>query len=279
MRAIIISCIMIVALSASADCDNSVLVIHSKRGEPLKVYLDGSTGTNAPTVGVSINGIPPGEHLVKVVAEYTDAYGHINKHTIFNGNVNFRGSRYMDGWIEEGKGISVHETVEPCNGELPEGSEPPFNPSAPKTQNNTAPAPNNVPADNAQAANNSAPVDNSSTNQVPAAAPANDSDPNAAGYMPAHISDNDFEQLKNTIMATQYEIKKMDTLKALVPGDLFTTAQVGILMNIFTFESNKLDIAKLLYSQTVDPANYDKLENNFNFDAGKGDFKKFMNGQ
>jgi hypothetical protein len=96
-----------ISLYAPAQCDRSVLVIHNTNNLPMKVYVDGSTGRNGPTPGVTVRGIPPGEHTVKVVAVYTDDNGNTQRYNMFNGRVNFRGSRYMDAWVEEGKGIST----------------------------------------------------------------------------------------------------------------------------------------------------------------------------
>jgi hypothetical protein len=249
------------SLYAAAQCDNSVLVVHNTSNLPEKVYVDGSSGENAATPGVTTYGIPPGEHQVRVVAVYTDENGQSRRRNIFNGKVNFRGSRYMDAWVEESKGISIHETPEPCNGELPEGTAPPFNPHAPNV------AQDNVPITNDQQAQSNTQPNNSGGTQ-PAATP-----------LPTHISDDDFDRLKSTIANTRYEVKKMDTLKTQVGNTNFTTDQVGQLMNLFSFESNKLEVAKMLYMFTVDRKNYGRLASNFNFDARKEDFKKFMEGK
>ena len=261
------------SLFASADCDRSVLVIHNTSNLPMKVYVDGSTGRNAPSQGVTVRGIPPGEHTVKVVAVYTDDNGNTQRRTILNAKVNFRGSRYMDAWVEEGKGISIHETIEPCDGTLPEGSAPPFNPPAPDFARQGQPTYQQQPNDQTQTNNNGY--------QLPPANTAPDYSnvgTNATSSGPTHISDPDFEQLRNTVANTQYETKKMDTLKTLTGNVNFTTAQVGELMGLFSFQSNKLDVAKMLYMFTVDRQNYPSLASNFSFDAQKEDFKKFLEG-
>ena len=273
MRSITFLAVMTgLSLYAAAQCDNSVLVVHNMSNLPEKVYVDGSTGENAATPGVTVYGIPPGQHLVKVVAVYTDDYGYTKRRTIFNGNINFRGSRYMDAWVEENKGISIHETPEPCNGELPEGAAPPFNPHAPNAAQGNVPVPNDQQQSNAQPNNSGgyepAPTQQGNNLYRPDNTP-----------LPTHISDDDFDKLNTTIANTQYEVRKMDTLKVLVGNTNFTTDQVGQLMNLFAFESNKLEVAKMLYMFTVDRKNYGRLASNFNFDARKEDFKKFMEGK
>ncbi len=243
-----------------ANCENSTLVIHTNSGLPVKVYVDGMTGRNAPTQAVTVNGITPGRHQLKVVAVYTDDYGYTKRRTIFTGSINVNPSRYMDAWVEEGKGVSIHETKEPCDGEYQKRNEPNVNYDSEGDQ---------YPQSNVRPNNNSQPS---------SVQGGNDYRP-AAGNLPAHISDDDFEQMKNTIANTQYETKKMDTLKVLIGSNLFATSQVSVLMNLFAFESNKLDVAKILYSSTVDKKNYSRLASNFNFDARKEDFRKFMAGK
>jgi hypothetical protein len=246
------------SLYAAAGCENSTLVIHSNTGLPIKVYVDGTTGNNPPTPGVTVNGITPGRHQIKVVAVYTDEYGSTGRRTIYTGSINVRPSRYMDAWVEEGKGMSIHETKEPCDGEYTHGNEPRNDGAYNNYDDNNAPR-NTEPQPNNNAGYQSAPPQ--------------------SGNLPAHISDDDFEQLKNTITNIKYETKKMDTLKVLIGLNQFATSQVSVLMNLFAFESNKLDVARLLYDKTVDKQNYSRLASNFNFDARKEDFKKFMVGK
>ena len=58
-----------------------------------------------------------------------------------------------------------------------------------------------------------------------------------------------------------------------------STDQVSQLMGLFSFESNKLEVAKMLYDHTVDKQNYSSLSANFNFDSNKEAFKKFLAGR
>jgi hypothetical protein len=268
MRSIMVLTVMLgLSLYAVAQCDKSVLVIHNTANLQMKVYVDGSTGTNAPTAAVTVTGIPPGQHLLKVVAVYTDEPGSTKRRVIFNGNINFRGSRYMDAWVEPSKGISIHETSEPCDGQVPEGTEPPINPNAPQfDQNNTS------------AGNNQQPDNNGGYQPAPAQG-SNDARASIHLNMPPHISDDDFARIKNIIVNTQYETKKLDTLKLLTANDQFATDQVSQLMSMFSFGSNKLEVAKLLYDKTVDKQNYSQLAVYFNFDSSKEAFRKFMEGK
>jgi hypothetical protein len=285
----LIACMICLSIYGMAQC-NSNLVVHSKSGTPIKVYVDGSTGRNPATPGVTVNGVTPGEHLLKVVSVYTDDYGYTKRHSIFSGYINVRPGKNMDAWVDEGKGVAIHDTPLPCDGENPDAGQPV--PNADNDQNNSQP--NNSQPNGSQQmnesqstppANSSAPAANTFAAPTQDGSVANTQEkgneyrPSTTEHLPAHISDDDFEQLKASLIAVQYETKRMDTIKTLVAGKRFATSQVSQLMDLFTFESNKLDVAKLLYDRTVDKYNYGRLASNFNFDARKEDFKKFMAGK
>ena len=250
----------IVSAATYAGCENSTMRVHTDRHLPIKVYVDGNTGSNPPTENVTVRNIYPGRHRLKVVEVYTDSYGYRVRRVVYDGMIKVHPSVYMEARVDEGRGVAVHETDVDCdgneidrrgnNGQQHQGGDYHHydNESThpPAGNNNTAPAPSEPVA---QAA------------------------PEAA---PAHMSDADFAQIKNTIIATKFETKKMDTLRTLAASGSFDVAQVSELMGLFAFESNKLDVAKMMYPYTVDKQNYKRLESNFNFEARKKDFEKFL---
>ena len=227
---------------AFAGCP-STLQIHTDLHRPIKVYVDGTTGNNPPTVGVTVNGITPGEHHLKVVEVYTDRYGERVRKTVYSGNINVRPSVHIDARVDEGQGIAVHNTPVPC-----------------------ADGYNGPPSDNKAHSNNGV--------EDPPVAPTP-----VADALPPYMSDADFQTLVNTIIAAKYEVKKMDTLKAFIGTSHVSTDQVRQVMALFSFESNKLDVAKLLYDHTVDPKKYASLASSFNFKAQQDEFKKFLKGR
>jgi hypothetical protein len=259
MRVLMILIMMGIAIYTEAGC-TSTLIIHIHPGIPIKVYIDGMTGRNKPSQAVTVNGLTAGSHQLKVVTVYVDEYGYTKRHTVYNGVIQVHESMYMDAWVEENKGVSIHETRQSCDGEYTSAN-----------VINGQQSGSQAPSYNQQDGNGRADQQSSPTQNTYAAAPT--------GYLPSHISDDDFEQLKNTIANTKYETKKLDTLKVLTAPYQFATSQVSTLMTLFAFESNKFEVAKLLYNQTVDKQNYSRLAGNFNFDTRKEDFKKFMKGK
>ena len=241
------------SMTAYAGCENSTLQIHTAQHLPIKVYVDGSTGSNPPTVGVTVTGITPGRHHLKVVEIYNDRYGERIRRTVYNGNVDVRPSMHMDARVDEGRGVAIHDTHVPCGEQY----------NAPPQGNDQR------QGDNQQYyGNNDQPV---ATNTAPIAPPV--------AALPPHLSDGDFQQVVGTLSASPYETKRLDTLKTVIGTSQLSTDQVSQIMQLFSFESNKLEVAKMLYDHTVDKQNYSSLSANFNFDSNKEAFKKFLAGR
>jgi hypothetical protein len=166
----------------------------------------------------------------------------------------------MEAHVDEGRGVAVHETNMDCDGnDIDRRGN-----NGEQHQSGEYHHYDNESSNPASGSNNPAPS---------ASEPSASAAPEAA---PAHMSDADFAQIKNTIIATKFETKKMDTLRTLAASGTFIVSQVSELMGLFAFESNKLDVAKMMYPYTVDKQNYKRLESNFNFEARKKDFEKFL---
>jgi hypothetical protein len=236
-------------IHAWAGCETSTLQIHTDLHRPIKVYVDGRTGDNPPTVGVTVNGITPGMHHLKVVEVYRNRYGENVHRTVYNGDIDVRPSAYIDARVDEGRGISLHNTKVTCDEQY------------------------NAPANNYQQ------LANTSNNNPAPTPPASQPVAEVPAPIPAHLSDADFKKIVKAITTTKYETKKLDTLNTLMTGNDFSTDQVRQLMNLFSFESNKLAVAELLYDHTVDTKNYSTLSANFNFADNKEAFKKFLAGR
>lgn len=96
-------------------------------------------------------------------------------------------------------------------------------------------------------------------------------------YTPAAMYSNDFNNLKNTIAGQSFENTKIDILKQAAANNSFTTNQVIELAQLFTFESYKLEAAKLLYTKTIDQQNYYQVNNIFTFSSSIAELNKFIN--
>lgn len=93
----------------------------------------------------------------------------------------------------------------------------------------------------------------------------------ATPYMPEPVqygmSDYEFDQLRNTIDRLSFDSSRMQVAKQAIAHNMVTTRQVYALMNMMTFESNKLELAKYAYAQTVDKQNYFVVNDAFTFES------------
>jgi len=81
------------------------------------------------------------------------------------------------------------------------------------------------------------------------------------------MSSHDFSQAKESLRKEWFENTRMTTAKQIIDRNNFTSQQVKELMLLFTFENNRLDIAKYGYGKTVDKGNYFVVNDAFTFNS------------
>ena len=90
------------------------------------------------------------------------------------------------------------------------------------------------------------------------------------------MSSRDFEVVKDQIRKEWFENNRLTSAKTIIDKNNFTTQQVKDLMLLFTFENNKLEVAKYAYRKTVDKQNYYQLNDAFTFSSSKDDLARFI---
>lgn len=95
---------------------------------------------------------------------------------------------------------------------------------------------------------------------------------------PQAMAGADFEMLKATIMNKGFESSKMDVIRMATMNNYFSSNQVAQLMNLMSFESTKLDLAKMLYSKVVDKGNFYLVNNAFSFSSSSSELAQFITG-
>lgn len=93
---------------------------------------------------------------------------------------------------------------------------------------------------------------------------------------PVAMDAQSFHQLKNTIANATFESTKLTVFKQALAYNYFTTAQVRELMCQFTFDSYRLDVAKLAYTKTIDQQNYFLVNNAFTFNSNINDLHQYI---
>lgn len=90
------------------------------------------------------------------------------------------------------------------------------------------------------------------------------------------MNDADFDMLLNNISKERFENNMMKSATQVISTSYFTTAQVKELLQLFSFESNKLDLAKKAYEKTVDQRNYYMINDVFNFNSSKDELNRYI---
>lgn len=90
------------------------------------------------------------------------------------------------------------------------------------------------------------------------------------------MSGREFETVKEQLRKEWFEKNRLTSATVIMDKSNFTTQQVKELMLIFTFESNRLEIAKYAYRKTVDKHNYYQLNDAFTFNSSKDELARFI---
>ncbi len=100
-----------------------------------------------------------------------------------------------------------------------------------------------------------------------------------AGYyepMPIGMHPNAFGQLKSTINNQWFDSGKLQVARQAISMNSLTAAQVAELMQLFSFESSKLELAKMAFANTVDKQNYYIVNNAFWFSSSVAELDQYI---
>lgn len=90
------------------------------------------------------------------------------------------------------------------------------------------------------------------------------------------MNDGSFNDLQNSIKAKSFEDAKLKIAKQGVSVNCVSAAQVRKLMDLFSFEENKLELTKFAYAYTTDKSNYFKVNDGFAFESSVDELNDFI---
>lgn len=90
------------------------------------------------------------------------------------------------------------------------------------------------------------------------------------------MSSADFRDLIQMIKKETFEETKLSILSDVAEKNYFTVDQVMELVEIFTFEDNKIEAAKTLYPRTVEKGKFYKVYSVFTYSSSKEELKKWI---
>jgi Domain of unknown function (DUF4476) len=96
------------------------------------------------------------------------------------------------------------------------------------------------------------------------------------GYESAGMDSREFNLVLQSISKEWFESNRLKSATQIVTANSLTTAQVKQLILLFNFESNKLDLAKKAYQNTVDKNNYYMINDVFSFNNSKDELARYI---
>ena len=90
------------------------------------------------------------------------------------------------------------------------------------------------------------------------------------------LSDVEFNQLLHNINRESSENNMMKSATQIITTNYLTSEQVKEMLQLFSFESNKLSLAELAYDKTVDKRNYFVVNDVFSYSNSKEELARFI---
>ena len=272
--------IFLVVISFHLQAQYSNLVIGSETMEPFILTVNGLVINTTPQTQVRVNDLPPG--LNKVILQIFQK----------NSSVNIRSNVFLEEGQESYYNLKRNNRNEyvlrlynivpipkniPIQNVLPNPMvQQPTLPPSPNTQQQGG---NNIvfnPQININVGGNQ--------NTNPAGTPPvnNFLPPNPLpGYTgpigcPYPVSNETIQNIKNTIQSKIFESEKLAIAKQVVSTNCLLSRDVKDIMNLFTFESTKLEFAKFAYGYTYDLGNYFIVNDAFGFESSVYELDRYI---
>ena len=90
------------------------------------------------------------------------------------------------------------------------------------------------------------------------------------------ISVSDFQQLKTSVGSGNFESTKLTVAKQAISQHFFTALQIKEILELFSFEDSKLQLAKYAYEYCIDTQRYFVVADAFTFSSSKEDLLVFL---
>jgi hypothetical protein len=98
---------------------------------------------------------------------------------------------------------------------------------------------------------------------------------NNGGYFRA-MSDNEFGRALTTISNERSNYSKLQVMQQVIHSNYFTSAQVRQMLQLLSFETDKVDMAKLAYDKTVDKQSYFVVNDVFSYSSSKDELARYI---
>lgn len=89
----------------------------------------------------------------------------------------------------------------------------------------------------------------------------------------------EFQNAKTSISSKTFASSRMTLAKQVTGANCLLVSQVREIMDLFTFETDKLEYVKFAYNYTYDIGNYYRINDGFTFESSISDLNKFLEGK
>ncbi|HEU5167323.1 MAG TPA: DUF4476 domain-containing protein [Chitinophagaceae bacterium] len=252
---------------ASMAYDGTRLTVTSVSNNKMFVEVDGRR-YNLDGNTISISSIRPGTHNIRVLRElkrragWNLGNGNRREETLYNIKVTFRNGYHFDILVNRfGKVLIDERRMDPNDDWYDEDDTYDGNDNRDREWDNTN---NNGGNRNDKDYGNN---DRDTRDNRDYSDDRNNDDPRYDNNYSRAMSIPDFAQAKESLRREWFENTRLASAKQIIDQNYFTSQQVKELMLLFTFENNRLDIAKYAYGKTVDKGNYVVVNDAFTFNS------------
>jgi hypothetical protein len=255
---------------ASMAYDGTRLTVTSVSNNKMFVEVDGRRyDLNRNTF--SLSNIRPGTHTVRVLRElkrkagWNLGNGNRREETIYNIKVTFRNGYHFDIVVNRFGKVLIDERRMDTNDDW-------YDEDDSYDRNDDRDWDDGDDRDDRDYGNN----DRDNRDNRDYEDDRNNDDPRYDNNYSRAMTSNDFAQAKETLRREWFENTRLETAKQIIDQNYFTSQQVKEMVLLFTFENNRLDIAKYAYGKTVDKGNYFVMNDAFTFNSNKEKLSEYI---
>ncbi|MEO6488886.1 MAG: DUF4476 domain-containing protein [Ferruginibacter sp.] len=90
------------------------------------------------------------------------------------------------------------------------------------------------------------------------------------------MNSNSFEQFKQVLRRESFDNTRLIIAKQTIQANTFTSVQIKDLLQVFSYEDSKLDIAEQAYKYVIDKNNYFTLNDAFAYSGSKEELARYI---
>jgi hypothetical protein len=260
MKKLLTPVFILLALVATAGPNDGILSIINLGIQEIAVEIDGRP-YNDCRMGITLPNITPGNHIIKLFVETPAGLGErVPRRTLLQQRTMYVKSRfYVDIVINRfGKMLVDEMPLSEYERRLPPPPPVPVNPNpGMPPRGGLGESPRGGFGD-----------------PRPGEAPRGGL--GEGNFVPTPVRDENFNAMKDAIARESFDDSRTAIAKSIIDQNFFSSNQAKALVQVFTFERNKLEIAKYLYARTTDKKNYFVVYSCFDFAKSKEELAEYV---